>query len=209
MDILYNAAHNFREIEKYDYECILSYNRRCISFVIDFDDRDFFHLTGMQHLSDIDIPKNRKKALQNVLESKIITEELLEKSSIYNNPTPNNNVKSRIEHLQYLEKYLDTDNYISVFTLRNPNNINSLIDADYVIESRIEDIPGDVYIFLRERNDNPGHCAVVSFFEKKDRIYAGDQLYWMKKSKISPVKSEVLYQHPKFNEFLKQQDDIE
>ena len=206
MDILFNAASNFRDLEQYEYECILSYNRRCVRIIIDFRDTDFFHLTGMQHLTDIDIPQNRKKTIEYIVDKKKLTEETLQKSKKYIYPTKNNDVRSRIEHLQYIEKYIDTDNFINLFTMRNPNNSGSFIEADYVIESRIDDISGDVYIFIKERNDKPEHYAVVSFFVKGDMTYSGDHLYWMKKSKLSQSKVEVLYQHPKFNDFLNQQN---
>lgn len=162
--------------------------------------KDFFHLAGLQHLVDIALPRNRSKTIQNVLERKI-TDELLEKSKFHLSKTNDEKcIKDRIEELQYLEEYLDVNNTIKIFSLKDTPFLYSEIDAEYVIESSIKRRNRTVYIFLKERKEEQGTYCVVSFFVKNRRIYGGEKLYWMLKRKYVGDEMNVLYQHPNYIE---------
>lgn len=63
-------------------------------------------------------------------------------------------VKSRIEELRFLEEYLDTDNFIRIFNVRNQKGMSSVIRADYLIESWFKGSSDTVYIFIRQREEN-------------------------------------------------------
>ena len=56
-----------------------------------------------------------------------------------------------------------------------------------------------VYIFLKQREENPDTYCVTSFFKKDTVTYSGDSLYWMLKEKISSNDCITLYQHPNYN----------
>ena len=199
MDLIYECAAKFAIIEDYEYRFVVSKNRKTWELVVDFCDSDFFHLAGLQYLIDISIPKNRREILKNILEKKKITDTLLQKSRFFTNPEADKNIKSRIEELRFLEEYLDTDNIIKIYNTRNLKYLNSNINADYIIESRFKGAKDIVYIFLRERKENPDKYCVVSFFKKDNITYGGDSLYWMLKEKRSAEKSITLYQHPNYN----------
>ena len=200
MDLIYECAAKFAIIEDYEYRFVVSKNRKTREFMVDFCDSDFFHLAGLHYLTDISIPKNRKEILKNIIEKKKITDTLLQKSRFFTNPEQDKNIKSRIEELRFLEEYLDTDNIIRIYNTRNLKYLNSNINADYIIESQFKGAKDVVYIFLREREENPDKYGVVSFFKKDNITYGGDSLYWMLKEKRSAKKSIILYQHPKYIE---------
>lgn len=200
MDLIYECAAKFAIIEDYEYRFVVSKNRKTRELMVDFCDSDFFHLAGLHYLTDISIPKNRKEILKNIIEKKKITDTLLQKSRFFTNPEQDKNIKSRIEELRFLEEYLDTDNIIRIYNTRNLKYLNSNINADYIIESQFKGAKDVVYIFLREREENPDKYGVVSFFKKDNITYGGDSLYWMLKEKRSAKKSIILYQHPKYIE---------
>lgn len=198
MDIIYEAAAKFVALSLYEYEFVLSQNRHSKEIKVNFLNEDFYHLAGLQYVRGVDIPRNRKRTLNDILFRQKITDGLLSKSEDYRNPIPDKDIRSRISLLRYLEEYIDNDNIIRIFTTRNQKNISSLIQADFIIESQFKGDMDIVYIFLKHRRENPEYCCVVSFFKKDQISYGGDIMYWMKKSKILGDKVKILYQHKNF-----------
>lgn len=197
MSILYEAAAKYIKLECSEYRFILSQKRRTTELHINFIDTDFFHLAGLQYITDISIPKNRKKTLNEILFKKSISDTHLSKSKKYQSSIPDKDIKSRISELRFLEEYLDTDNIIKIFNLRN-QHISSVINAEYVIESQIKNCSTTVYIFLKRRNESSNYYCIVSFFKKGTVSYGGDKLYWMLKEKITNTSTIEIYKHPSF-----------
>ena len=159
--------------------------------MVNFKDGDFSHLAGFHYLKDIQIPRDRDKTIENIIEKHIITDELLSKSKIYRTPTPDLNIPSRINELGLLECHLDSDNFIRIY--QTNHNAKSLIHADYFIESQLNG--HTTYIFLAKRDDDSEYYRVNSIFEKGSLSYSGTNLYWMLKEKISPNQNTILLQH--------------
>lgn len=198
MDIIYECAVKFVKVKKCQYHFVVSKNRKTREIQVGFIDSDFFHLAGLHYLKDISIPQARKDTLINIIEKKKITDELLEKSRFYNLPQSDQDVKSRIEELRFLEEYFDTNNYIKMFNIRNMKGSSSQIEAEYIIESRLPNSQKSVYIFLKRREQNPEVYCLVSFFKKNHITYSGDALYWMLKEKYSETGCVTLYQHKNY-----------
>lgn len=76
--------------------------------------------------------------------------------------------------------------------------LNSKIDAEYIIESRLKNSYTSVYIFLGRRKEDADFYCVKSFFVKKNIIYDGNALYWMCKEKIMKDERILLYKNPNF-----------
>lgn len=197
MDIIYECAAKFFTLQDFEYTFVVSKSRKSLELKLNFMESDFFHLAGLQYLTDISIPKNRKNTLHSILEKKNITDALLQKSRHFVQPKPDKDVKSRIEELRFLEQYLDTDNSIRIFTTRNSPHLSSQIDADYIIESQFKHSTDTVYIFLKERKEDPTHLCAVSFFKKGNLTFGGDSLYWLLKEKnsLQDGSSFTLFQH--------------
>ena len=149
MDLIYECAAKFILLEQYQYKFIVSKNRKTKEIILNFCDKDFFHLAGLHYLTDISIPRNRKETLKNIIEKKKITDSLLYRSHFFTNPKPDKDIKSRIEELRFLEEYLDTDNMICIYSTRNMKYLQSYITADYVVESQLKGSQDIVYIFLK------------------------------------------------------------
>lgn len=199
MDLIYECAAKFILLEQYEYNFIVSKNRKTWKIILNFCDSDFFHLAGLHYLTDISIPRNRKETLKNIIEKKKITESLLYRSRFFTNPEPDKDVKSRIEELRFLEEYLDTNNMIRIYSTRNTKYLHSNITADYIIESQFKGSQDIVYIFLKQREENSDVYCVTSFFKKDSVTYSGDSLYWMLKQKINSNHRITLYRHPNYD----------
>lgn len=194
MDILYEAAAKYLGLEQSEYKFILSrgHKHELLHVHLTFRDIDFYHLTGVQHIDDISIPRNRKKTLDNILFHKTISTELLMRSNQYTHPLPNLDIPKRIEELRYLEQYLDIENDIKIYVPTYPHSTQSMINADYLISSRIPKHPELVYIFLKKRDYDETY-RVVSFSPKGTVSYSGITLYWMSKEKITSGITTTLY----------------
>ena len=191
MDSICHCAMNFIKLKNYEYKFVVSRNFKEQIIMLNFKDVDFFHLAGLHYLKDISIPRNREKTINSVIHKKTITDSLIMKSKIYQNPTPDLNIKARIEELSVLEEYLDDDNLIRIY--QNNKNHGSAIDADYFIESKAKG--NIVYIFIKKRDDNSGYYRVNSIFRKGSYVYNGTNLYWMLKEKIGLGREKILFKH--------------
>ena len=198
MDKIYECAAKFVALENYTYRFVVSQNRQSKELLLNFCDTDFFHLAGLHYLKDISLPQNRRETLKNIIEKKIITDQLLCNSRFYTHPKPDKDIYSRIDELRFLEEYLDTNNIIHIYNTRNDKYLRSFIKADYLIESQFKGSKNIVYIFLKQRNDNPSYLCISSFFKKNNLSYSGDKLYWLLKEKISHNKHTILYCHPNY-----------
>lgn len=188
-------------------------NRNVRVITLDFRKNDFYHLMGLQYLTDINIPKNKKNTISWILdENKPVKDEYLAQSKFYKGkPTGEKNVENRIANLRFLEQYLDEDNFIRIYSPKDGPRNNSLIKCDYIIESRKKGFNDTVYIFLRHRSGTDSPCGIISFVVKKYVSYGGQNLYWMLKDKIVNGTRQTIYRHPKYTleQKLKNEADFE
>lgn len=198
MDKISECASSFKKLCDVSYKFIVSFQRKTREINLNFQESDFFHLAGLQYISDLAIPKNRKITIYNILKKKCITDEMLGKSKHFCNKNSEIDVKSRIEELCYLEDYLDSENIIKIFSIKDDVYLNSKIDAEYLIESKLKNRHVSVYIFLTRRKESEDFYCVKSFFVKKKIVYSGNAMYWMYKEKIMNGISNVLFKHKDF-----------
>ena len=197
MDIILECAKNFEKLLDISYECVVSKSRKAQRFVIDFKPTDFYHLAGLQYLTDIDIGRNRSKILTDILNGKVTDKELSKSAMFKRMETSRFDIPSRIRALRYLEDYIDANNYIYIYSLKNEYSTPSLINADYVIKSSSRVSRKEAYIFLRKRQETDNYL-VVSFFVKGNERYGGQNLYWLSKTKKTGDEVKVLYRHPQY-----------
>ena len=150
---------------------------------------------GLQHLADIDLPKN-KKALVSKIANGNVTEEYISKSENYDNKSLGYNIRQRIEKACYLEQYLDSDDFsISIYELKYHNQ--SVIRADYLITCKRIESEDEYYIFIRKRKEDDTY-GIVSCFPKRDISYWGGKRYLMLKEKVKGDISCILFEHPNY-----------
>ena len=198
MNLIYDAAAKFLMLEQFEYHFVVSQKRKLQTINLNFIDTDFFHIAGLHYLTDIVIPKDRTKTMNEILIKHTISDQTISRSVYYVSEDSKKDVKSRIEELRFLEDYLDTNNFIRIFNVRNQKRMSSVIEADYLIESWFKNSSDTVYIFIRQRKENPEYYCIVSFFKKNEVAYGGDNVFWMKKVKKSVDIEQVLYINPNY-----------
>ena len=133
MDTLSKTANNFLMLEKSEYKIVISAgkNKPLETINLNFIDEDLHHILGLSHLDDINIPKNRKGIIGKILSGEL-NDNYLSQSEYYDNESIGYSIKERIECAQYLEEYLDSDDFaVSVYRLQHDNK--TLIMADYLL----------------------------------------------------------------------------
>jgi DNA polymerase III epsilon subunit-like protein len=205
MEKIQESAKNFlRLVNSTKY--VFHVARRNVNIItLDFSLKDFHHILGLQYLTDINIPRNKNKTIEWILDDEQpITDAYLAESKFYKGKDyDEKDIEKRISELSRLEQYLDEENFIRIFTPDNISQNNSLMACDYIIESQLKGSPTTVYIFLKHRNGEDSPCCVVSFCVKKNVSYGGKNLYWMLKEKIVDGNKITLYRHPKYRDFQK------
>lgn len=207
MDLLRTAANAFIKLSAFEYRLVLSSGRnKPLDIIkINFIAQDLFHILGLQHLLDIDLPRNKKILLEKISKGNI-TEDYISKSEFYKNGSLGYNIRERIAKACYLEQYLDSDDFtVSVYKLKY--HPQSFIRADYLITCRRMDSDAEYYIFIRRRKENNTY-GIVSCFPKRDITYWGGKRYLMLKEKKKGNISCVLFKHPNYameQSFLKKQ----
>lgn len=210
MDKIQQCAYNFLHlIDSTKY--IFHIARRGVKVItLDFDQKDFHHLVGLQYLDDINIPKNKKKTIEWILSHKdTVTDEYLSESDHYRGRAwDEKNVEERISEFRHIEQYLDVDNLIRIFSPKDSSYSQSMIRCDYIIESRLKASEKTVYIFLKHRNGLESACCMVSFVVKKNTVYGGQNWYWMLKDKVVYGNRATLYQHPNYSDEQKNKNEL-
>ena len=195
VDKILECVTNFEALIGTEYRFIMSLKRNNREIILNFEETDFRHITGLQHVDDIDIEQDPTKLIL-AIKNKEITDEILCKSSKYkSNKFEGNSIESRIEELTFLEYYLDNTDFLRIYQVQP---FGSLIKADYFIEARLKNRQSTVYIFIRKREQSNKY-VIVSFF-KKSNTYIGTTMYFMLKEKITKESKIILYKRPDFEE---------
>lgn len=94
MDLLQHVANAFTELKKVKYRLVLSAgsNKPIEEIVIDFCDAELYHMLGFQYLTDIDLPKNKKRILPEIIKG-TISETIISKSAFYDDDQSGYNIK--------------------------------------------------------------------------------------------------------------------
>lgn len=181
MSNLHKSAEVFYNMLNKKYIMKLSHKKNIIEIILDFKMEDYFHLVGLQYLTDIKFNKSYRQVFRQVLNGEI-TDDFLRKSAFYRQ-VENNYVivEERIKAFQKIELLLDSESIIFKY-IKNYNKY-SKIDADYLIEVKISD--KTYYIFMRKRKNSVTY-KLCSFFEKQSEYY-GEKAYWLYKEKIDTI----------------------
>lgn len=200
MDKIQECAVNFSKLINTTSYVFHLANRNVRVVSLDFNKKDFYHLAGLQYLSDINIPKDRKNTISWILNKKDpVTDDYLAQSEFYKGKSNDEkDIENRISNLRFLEQYLDENNIIRIYSPKVGPKNNSFIRCDYIIESCLKGGTATVYIFLKHRSGADSPCTIISFGVKKNVSYGGQKLYWMIKDKIVNGVRQTLYQNPKY-----------
>lgn len=172
MDKLKKCAIAFQNLLDKQYKIILARKGKETEILLTFDETDFYHLVGLQKLTDlVYLKKDRSKIFHQILNDEI-TYEMIRKSPFFeaNKSKKQYGIKDRINYFIHIESILDSDNL--AFKFNKNKNAWLLMKCQYIFENT--DFGNNIYVFIDERTDN-GYKFCRSFFPKVDRDYTKNE----------------------------------
>lgn len=163
MDKLKECALIFKSLLDVEYKIILGRKNVLTEFILEFEERDFHHLVGLQKLEDRSYTKGaRDKIFNDILNDKI-TYNMISSSMFFERIEEKNiiGIRERIDSFLNIIDILDANNTCVKYS---PNrNPTSKISCEYILENK--DFEKPIYIFLDKRDkNNYKYCR--SFFPK-------------------------------------------
>lgn len=159
---------------------------------------DFYHLSGLHHVKDIDFGLHRKEymgeKLMGVLLSKKMDDTLVEKSCFW--PKMSDRLTAIIDLRQFLESEFEIYKF-------SPKKLKffSFISAKFLLYN--EKSGDGLFLFVDEENDEDiktFYCK--SIFRKSESDYRVNQSRWtiLKKVKRDETGEQLLYLHARYKE---------
>lgn len=192
MDKLQERAIAFRQLIDYQYVIKLGRKGQIYSFVIDFQKQDFFHLIGLQKLTDLRFLKRSSEYIFNSCLKGKLTYSMLEKSEYFDE------LGYRFDCFHLLESILDDNELIFKCNI-NSMRVYSNIKADYMLQNLKDELT--FYIFTEKRsNADTQFCK--SFFENSEKDYSKGQtkMTLLYKEKIYKITGKAEIQYDKLSD---------
>lgn len=196
MDKLQQKAVAFLQLIDYQYVIKLGRKGQIHNFVIDFQKQDFFHLIGLQKLTDLNFLKRSSVHIFNSCLKGKLTYSMLQKSEYFDD------LGYRFDYFHLLEKILD-DNELVFKCNINSMRVYSNIIADYMLQNFRDDLT--FYIFTEKRtNADTQFCK--SFFENSINDYTKGQtkMTLLYKEKVNKKTGESIVQYDRLSDNIKE-----
>lgn len=128
-DILIKAALDYNQLKNTMYEIVLGRKGKVYTLMLHFPTEAFYHLAGLQHLTDIKFPStNKERIFKDILLGKI-TLDMISKSIFFDKY----HIKERICYLSLLPIMIE-NNSITYLINKNEYVKYTSIQADYLFE---------------------------------------------------------------------------
>lgn len=202
-DILYDAALKYETMIGKGYHIVVG--RKCKEYPVQlrFTQDAFFHLVGLQHLTDITFSSTNKERVYKEILLGNITTEMIKKSIFYDDFF----IEERIVNLFRLEEMIDSCQFL--FLINHHEYIKyTKIYADYLCEYLLPENREDCLYFFSVKNTRPkieNECGGCSFFKRHtiDFRRGTSETKLLLNEKINNVgqKEEFvteIYRHPKY-----------
>lgn len=191
MATIFECVDSFKKLLDIEYEFILGRKGKSVTLNIKFEKSHFFHLIGLQHLTDMAFAlTGSREKLFDKIEKRYFDENIIKKSAFFSQ------IKSRIDEFVNLESIFDSNELI--FTYNETQDSFSVIKADYLMQNISENTK--TFTFLSQDSDKKYFCR--SFFPMDKTDYSIGQTKWTllfkKKIRKSTKTEEILYQHQRF-----------
>ncbi len=166
-DVLYNAAMEYKKLEKTIYRIIVGRKGHSYQIMLHFPSESFFHLAGLQHLKDLTFPSTNKERIYKEILNKNFKVGDIGKSIFYGVWF----IEERLSSFMYLKDMIEGD--LVTYLINAKRHIAyTTIKADYLCERREKD--NVLYLFLVMERQFPvfkNECRGCSFFKKHDYDY--------------------------------------
>ena len=163
-DILHDAAIEYKKLRNVIYKIIVGRKGNSYSIMLHFPPESFFHLSGLQHLTDLTFPSTNKERIYKEIIKGRITESDIKKSIFYEKWY----IEERLLSFPFLEEMIDSNSIIHLINAKRYIT-NTNIKADYLCEHKI--CSEVLYLFLVIERYYPkfkNECKGCSFFRKHE-----------------------------------------
>lgn len=178
-----DCVKSFLPLLETEYEIVLGRKRVSVTLRITFDKKDCFHLMGLQYLKDRpELNRDRGKVFDEIVSGKIKREQI-EKSDFYSK------IEERVHFIPLIEGIIDSND--TIFKYNQKANMYSMIDADYIMKSQLEN--RSLFLFLSQGDNERYFCR--SFFPQGKKDYTKNQASWtllFKKKKNLKTGAEII-----------------
>lgn len=168
-DILYEAALKYEGMLNKGYSITLGRKGKTYNIELRFNKSDFFHLVGLQHLTDITFSsKNKERVYKDILKGKV-TENQIKKSIFYEKYY----IFERIIYLKRLEEMLDSNKCVFLINQKEYIKYTKII-ANYLCEYHLPETQNESLYLFSIKSNNPklkNECLGCSFFKKHSIDY--------------------------------------
>ncbi len=197
-NILYDAAVEYGKLRKVVYKIIIGRKGYSYSIMLHFPSESFFHLSGLQHLTDLTFPSTNKERIYKEIMKGKLTESDIKKSLFYEKYF----VEERLLSFPFLEWMIDANSITYLINARRYIARTS-IKADYLCERKINSEV--LYLFLVMERQYPkfkNECKGCSFFRKHDYDYTvgTSKTTTLLIEKIENESSKTIYRNPAYIE---------
>lgn len=166
-DLLYQAAMEYQKLQNIKYKVIVGRKGKAYTILLHFPEESFFHLAGLQHLTDITFPSRNKERIYKEILNHEITVENLKKSVFYESWF----IEERLAHLHHLQDMFESN--VVTYLIHQQEYVKyTSVKADYLCEYTIAD--GTLYLFTVLQRKFPkfeNECRGCSFFKKHKTDY--------------------------------------
>lgn len=197
-DLLYDAAVEYEKLKNVVYKIIVGRKGYSYSLMLHFPPESFFHLSGLQHLTDLTFPSTNKERIYKEIIKGRLTESDIKKSIFYEKWF----VEERLLSFSFLEEMIDSNSITYLINAKRYIKYTN-IKADYLCERTISSEV--LYLFLVIERHYPkftNECKGCSFFRKHgyDYTVGASKTTPLLIEKINNGKSKVIYRNPAYIE---------
>lgn len=195
---LSNDNELIRSIKTYDrllnksYYFVIGRKNKAVEIHLQFSKKEFFHLSGLQYITDIPFLKSdREKVYDKIYSDSRFREKILNSDNY-------SKIKERVELVANMEFFLDSNK--TIFKYNNHTNSSSSIQADFILKN--EDISKFMYVFISKIiNTSNSYCCRSSFPRNKDKCdlakgHTSFTLLHKEKTNIQTGEIQVLFSSP-------------
>ena len=165
-DMLYDASIEYEKLKDTIYKIVVGRKGKAYILILHFPPESFFHLAGLQHLTDITFPSTNKERIYKEIKSGNLTMKDIRKSVFFDKWF----IEERLQNFQFLDEMIDSN---SITYLINAKRYITYTDikADYLCEHFLDNEV--LYLFLvKERCPKfENECKGCSFFRKHGYDY--------------------------------------
>lgn len=191
---LLQSLSAYKKILNFSYHFVIGRKNQTVDIILKFSKKDFFHLVGLQYLTDIRELNNDREKIFNKIECDYDFINLILNSINYFK------ISERVNLVATLEEFLDSNK--TVFKFNNRTNIFSLIDAEYILKN--SNIIRNMYVFIsrEDKNSDTYFCRSAFSRDKSERDYVightSYTLLYKEKVDLLTNEKQVLYVHPSY-----------